>query len=80
MKRQLIIIGLDGATFDVIDPLLDEGQLPFMAPLVNDGTRAWLLSTIPCTTMPAGETLAPSDAVGIHAAGEEAESRALGYL
>ena len=80
MKRQLIVIGLDGATFDVIDPLLDQGQLPFMAQLVNNGTRVRLLSTIPYATMPAGETLAPTDAVGIHAAGEEAESRALGYL
>ena len=77
MKRQLIVIGLDGATFDVIDPLLDQGQLPFMAQLVNNGTRARLLSTIPYATMPAGETLVPTDAVGIHAAGEEAESRAL---
>jgi len=53
MKRKLIIVGLDGATFDVIDPLLEEGQLPCMARLIGEGTRATLMSTIPYSTIPA---------------------------
>jgi predicted AlkP superfamily phosphohydrolase/phosphomutase len=53
MKRKLIIIGLDGATFDVIDPMLDDGQLPSMARLISGGVRARLLSTIPYATIPA---------------------------
>jgi predicted AlkP superfamily phosphohydrolase/phosphomutase len=53
MKRRVIIIGLDGATFDIIDPLLEEGRLPFMEHLINNGTRARLLSTIPYATIPA---------------------------
>lgn len=53
MKRKLIIVGLDGATFDVIDPLLQEGQLPCMARLIGEGTRARLMSTIPYSIVPA---------------------------
>jgi predicted AlkP superfamily phosphohydrolase/phosphomutase len=53
MKRRLIIVGLDGATFDVIDPLVEEGQLPCMARLIDKGAKAKLLSTIPYATIPA---------------------------
>jgi predicted AlkP superfamily phosphohydrolase/phosphomutase len=53
MKRKVIIIGLDGATFRVIDPLLEKGRLPFMGHLISKGTRARLLSTIPYATIPA---------------------------
>jgi predicted AlkP superfamily phosphohydrolase/phosphomutase len=53
MKRRLIIVGLDGATFDVIDPLVEEGQLPCMGRLIEKGAKAKLLSTIPYATIPA---------------------------
>ncbi|TKJ28414.1 MAG: hypothetical protein CEE40_11765 [Chloroflexi bacterium B3_Chlor] len=53
MKRQVIVIGLDGATFDIIDPLVDEGHLPTIADLVSRGTKGRLSSTIPYATMPA---------------------------
>lgn len=53
MKRRAIVLGLDGATFDLIDPLLQEGKLPFIAGLISDGSRARLLSTIPYATIPA---------------------------
>jgi predicted AlkP superfamily phosphohydrolase/phosphomutase len=53
MKRKLIILGLDGATFDVIDPLLQKGRLPCLARLIGEGTRARLMSTIPYSTIPA---------------------------
>ena len=53
MKQRVIVIGLDGATFDVMDPLLEDGQLPHMGGLVNKGTTGRLLSTIPYSTIPA---------------------------
>ena len=52
-SRQVLIIGLDGATFTVIDPLLNEGALPGLARLIGSGVRAELLSTIPSATIPA---------------------------
>lgn len=37
-----IIIGLDGATFDILDPLVRGGYLPTFQRLMNEGTRATL--------------------------------------
>jgi predicted AlkP superfamily pyrophosphatase or phosphodiesterase len=34
-----MVIGLDGATWKVIDPLLKEGKMPHMARLIEGGTR-----------------------------------------
>jgi predicted AlkP superfamily phosphohydrolase/phosphomutase len=42
---RLLIIGLDGATFDVIEPLINEGKLPTLRRILNEGTRAILEST-----------------------------------
>lgn len=39
---RLLIIGLDGATWKVMDPLLDQGRLPNIARLLKGGTRAVL--------------------------------------
>lgn len=41
---KLMVIGLDGATWKVIDPLLAEGRLPHLARLIQEGTRAKLRS------------------------------------
>lgn len=66
MKRKLIIIGLDGATFDVIDPMLADGELPSMARLISGGVRARLLSTIPYATIPAWPTFMTGKNPGQH--------------
>jgi len=36
---RLLIIGLDGATWAVLDPLLQENRLPNLAHLIERGTR-----------------------------------------
>lgn len=44
---RLMVIGLDGADWRVIDPLLRAGQLPTLAKLIQDGVRARLKSVDP---------------------------------
>lgn len=42
-----LVVGLDGATFDVIDPMVREGKLPNIARLLEAGKKATLLSSNP---------------------------------
>lgn len=48
-----LVIGLDGATFNVLQPLLDEGRLPNIQSLIDGGVSGTLESTIPPATYPA---------------------------
>jgi predicted AlkP superfamily phosphohydrolase/phosphomutase len=50
--KKLIIIGLDGATFDVLDPYIQKGILPNMERLIYQGVKGKLESTIPPVTGP----------------------------
>jgi predicted AlkP superfamily phosphohydrolase/phosphomutase len=52
----LLIIGFDGATFDLIRPWAAEGHLPNLARLMQDGVTADLASTLPPVTSPAWPT------------------------
>lgn len=50
---RVLVIGLDGATFDIMGPLVKEGKLPTIAGLMKEGTSGNLKSTIPFVTAPA---------------------------
>ncbi|MGA8302083.1 MAG: alkaline phosphatase family protein [Thermoplasmata archaeon] len=52
-SRRFLILGLDGGTFDLLDPLMAAGELPFLQSLVNRGVRAPLTSVYPAKTIPA---------------------------
>ncbi len=43
---KVVLLGLDGATFTLLDPLLQAGRLPNLARLAHDGVRGPLRSTI----------------------------------
>ncbi len=49
----VVVIGLDGATWDVILPLARAGRLPALAGLMRDGAWARLLSVTPPLSPPA---------------------------
>lgn len=66
MASRTLLIGLDGATFTVLDPLMAEGHLPTLAGLVARGTAAPLRSVVPALTPPAWTSLMTGRAPGRH--------------
>jgi predicted AlkP superfamily phosphohydrolase/phosphomutase len=50
MSNKLLVIGLDGASFNVLDPLIEKGYLPNIATLIAGGARADLETTFPPIT------------------------------
>lgn len=66
MANTCLLIGLDGATFSVLDPLIKQGRMPFFASCIEGGARADLMSTIPALTPPAWTSLATGVNPGAH--------------
>lgn len=50
MKNKVIIIGLDGGTWEILSPLVQSGKTPFLASLVQNGAYGILRSTLPPVT------------------------------
>jgi len=50
---RVLVIGLDGGTFDIIKPLVARGKLPTIGKLMRNGVYADLISTIPPISSPA---------------------------
>ncbi len=53
MEQKVIIIGLDGATFDVLGRWMADGRLPHLKALVAEGVSGELRSSVPPVTAPA---------------------------
>jgi predicted AlkP superfamily phosphohydrolase/phosphomutase len=53
VRGRLAFIGLDGATFRVLDPVIAAGAMPSLARLTERGSVAVLRSTVPTYTPPA---------------------------
>jgi predicted AlkP superfamily phosphohydrolase/phosphomutase len=66
MSRNVLLIGLDGATFDVLDPLIADGVMPALQRLIGSGVRATLRSTVPALTPPAWTSLVSGRGPGAH--------------
>ena len=49
-KARVFIVGLDGATFDLILPWIREGRLPSLSHMMENGVYGELRSTIPILT------------------------------
>lgn len=65
MTRTLLI-GLDGATFRILDPLMAEGTMPLLRAFVERGARAGLMSTVNPVTPPAWTTVMTGRSPGHH--------------
>ncbi len=61
-----LVLGLDGATWDLLLPLAERGVMPHLAARIASGARSVLHSTIPPLTGPAWTTLATGKNPGHH--------------
>ena len=61
-----IIIGLDGATFDIIKPLASAGRLPVLSRLMREGVTAPLRSTILPNSFPGWASCTTGTSEGMH--------------
>ncbi|MCS6804804.1 MAG: alkaline phosphatase family protein [Acidobacteriota bacterium] len=66
MGRKLLIIGLDGASFVALDPLMQRGAMPTLARLRAEGFSSILLSTLPPVSAPAWSTFITGKNPGKH--------------
>ena len=76
---KLTVIGLDAATFDVIDPLLAAGDLPNLARLIERGARGPLRSTTHPLTPLAWTTMVTGVNAGRHGIWDFSERDETGY-
>ena len=65
-SKRVMVIGLDGATFDLIKPWVREGKLPTFKKLIDTGVHGQLTSTIPHGTIPAWPSFATGCNPGMH--------------
>jgi predicted AlkP superfamily phosphohydrolase/phosphomutase len=61
-----LLLGLDGATFTVLDPLMRDGHMPFLGRLLTHGAHTNLLSTVHCLTPPAWTSMITGRTPGHH--------------
>jgi predicted AlkP superfamily phosphohydrolase/phosphomutase len=66
MKRRVAVIGLDGATFDLVQPWCEAGHLPTLSRLMLEGTWGPLRSTVPPVSAPAWTSFATGQNPGRH--------------
>jgi predicted AlkP superfamily phosphohydrolase/phosphomutase len=66
MSQRTLLIGLDGATFAVLDPLMEQGVMPFLKSFLAEGARAGLRTIVPPLTPPAWTSLMTGRTPGQH--------------
>ena len=78
-RPALTVIGLDSATFDVVDPLVEGGHLPHLARLLERGASGVLRSTTHPLTPHAWSTMVTGVNAGRHGIWDFTERDATGY-
>lgn len=65
-SQKVLLIGLDGADFGILDKLIDEGKLPTLSSLISKGVSAELESSTPPWTPTAWTSLTSGQNPGKH--------------
>lgn len=66
MPKKLVVVGLDGATWKLLKPLMEEGHMPNLKKIVDNGVNRRLESTMPAMTGPSWATFATGVNPGKH--------------
>lgn len=66
MTSKLLVVGWDGATFDLLDPWIAAGELPNLARLIRDGVRGQMRSVPNTNSGPAWTSVATGLNPGKH--------------
>ena len=66
MASRVVVIGLDGGTYDLLLPLIEQGHMPQLAQVLQNGGWGCLESTIPPFTASAWSTFATGKNPGQH--------------
>jgi predicted AlkP superfamily phosphohydrolase/phosphomutase len=65
-RRKVLLLGLDGATFSVLEPMVARGVMPFLGRFIQEGARANLRTIVPALTPPAWTSLFTGRTPGHH--------------
>lgn len=76
---RVLVIGLDGATFDLIKPFTAQGKLPNLKKLIDDGAWSELRSTVPPVTASAWTSFMTGKNPGAHGLFDFMQRRAGSY-
>ncbi len=57
MKKKMLVIGLDGGSFDILHSVFSRGYMPFLENFFQDSLKSTLWSTFPPVTCPAWPSL-----------------------
>lgn len=63
---RVLIIGIDSATLDLVEPYVAAGHLPHIGRIMNDGVYAPMRSTLPVMSPPAWTTMITGQNPGTH--------------
>jgi predicted AlkP superfamily phosphohydrolase/phosphomutase len=64
--KKALVIGIDGGTLDIILPMAQDGKLPNLSKLLENGAYGTLMSTIPPVTAPAWSSFITGTNPGKH--------------
>jgi len=78
-KRRVLVIGLDGATFDLIGPWIEEGKMPTLQGLMKEGASGILTTTLPPISSSAWVSFATGKNPGKHGLVDFVHPRADSY-
>ena len=77
--NKVFVLGLDGATFDLIKPWVNEGKLPNIGQVMKEGAYGELASTIPAHSAPSWSSFITGKNPGKHGIFDFAEHVANSY-